>query len=142
MLLPMYDLLHYNSVFRDIFKRSLASLVDSPATVRSETPYSHALLSLSSYLLTHASSTSSSRALAYAHLALTTLLVVVEDDDIVSALCQPPPPGYPEVRLCRQVCSMSLAGQCVYIKISNELFKREHLTFHFHRRRDPRCVLC
>ncbi|KAF8514489.1 hypothetical protein JB92DRAFT_133643 [Gautieria morchelliformis] len=102
VLLPVYDLLHYNSVFRDIFRRSLAPPVDSAATVRSETSYSHALLSLSSYLLTHASSTSSPRALAYAHLALTTLLVVVGDDVIMSALCQPPPPGYPEVRLCRQ----------------------------------------
>lgn len=104
MLLPMYDLLHYNSIFRDVFRSSLVPVADSPATIQANTPHLHALLCLSSYLLTHASSTSSPRALAYAHLALTTLLVVVEDEAIISALCQQPPPGCPEVRLCRQVC--------------------------------------
>ena len=106
VLLPMYDLLHYNSVFRDIFRRSLTPLMNSPATAQFKTPYPHSLLCLSSYLLTHASSTSAPRALAYARLALTILLVVVEDDAIVNALCQSLQPERPDVRLCRQVCSL------------------------------------
>ena len=114
MLLPIYDLLYYNSVFRDIFRRSLTPLVDSSATVQSKTPLPHALLSLTSYILAHASSTSSPRALAYAHLALTTLLVVVEDDVIVGALCRSLQPEYPEIRLCRQVRSFIMGPYWVY----------------------------
>ncbi|KAF8591954.1 hypothetical protein K439DRAFT_1401390 [Ramaria rubella] len=103
VLLPVYDLLHYNQVFRNIFKVSLVPpSTDSQVMTQFNTSLPHAVLSLSSYILTHASSTSSPRTLAYSHLTLTLLLVWVEDGDIISALCQLPQPGSPAIRLCRQ----------------------------------------
>jgi hypothetical protein len=63
-------------------------------------PFPFALLTLSSYLFAHA--TSSPRAAAYANLALHVLLAMVEKDDVLTMLCQP---SSLEIRVCRQVRS-------------------------------------
>ena len=63
-------------------------------------PLPHTIVSLSSYLLTHATSTSS-RAIAYANIALNILLALVETKEIIRVFCEPSPHL---VRLCRQVC--------------------------------------
>ena len=62
------------------------------------------LISLASYLLTHASSVSSPRATAYANLALNILLSFAQNESIMGIFCQPFP-GV--IRLCRQVCFLS-----------------------------------
>ncbi|KAF8899008.1 hypothetical protein BD779DRAFT_1486579 [Infundibulicybe gibba] len=57
------------------------------------------LLSLSSYLLTHAGSTASLRSTAYANLSLNILLLLAEDDKIMSVLSKS---STSNIRLCRQ----------------------------------------
>ncbi|KIJ24304.1 hypothetical protein M422DRAFT_274945, partial [Sphaerobolus stellatus SS14] len=66
VLLPLYDLLRHNTTFKLVFVR----LIESPPDTAGPTPLPVALLSLSSYFLTHACSTGSSRTLAYARLDL------------------------------------------------------------------------
>ncbi|KAG5220686.1 Chromatin structure-remodeling complex protein [Salix suchowensis] len=58
------------------------------------------ILTLSSYLITHASSTASPRAAAYANLCLSVLLAFVENEALLGSLT----PSVPQaIRLCRQV---------------------------------------
>ena len=97
VLFPVFELVYLNHRFPLI-------LLDAPSVVRddgkSSTPPVLTLLTLSSYLLTHASSTSSARAIAYAHLALNVLLAFAENHDVMAYLSQPQPYN---IRLCRQV---------------------------------------
>lgn len=89
-LLPIYEFLRANSKFPSItLERS-----SKGATLLFTS------LSLSSYLLTHATSTSSPRSLAYANLSLNWLLLVAENGQMLSALAEPSPIS---IRLCRQV---------------------------------------
>ncbi|KAF7307059.1 DUF1741 domain-containing protein [Mycena indigotica] len=60
-------------------------------------PYN--IISLSSYILTHASSTSSPRTIVYANLCLNTLLALVQNDGILISFSQPTDE---RIRLCRQ----------------------------------------
>ncbi|KIY69176.1 hypothetical protein CYLTODRAFT_237652 [Cylindrobasidium torrendii FP15055 ss-10] len=92
ILLPIYEFIYSNSLF---VSETLKSLSD-PDT------QSHLLLtilSLSSYVLTHASSTSQPRSLAYANLALHTLLTFAENDAVLTVFCRP---CKQYIRLCRQ----------------------------------------
>ncbi|KAF9074812.1 hypothetical protein BDP27DRAFT_1380923 [Rhodocollybia butyracea] len=89
-LLPIYEFLGANWRFRSIL------LEKSPSSNQSLLFTS---LSLSSYLLTHATSATSSRALAYANLSLNWLLLISQEDEIMGALVQP---SSAVIHLCRQ----------------------------------------
>ncbi|KAL6310173.1 hypothetical protein BKA93DRAFT_722531 [Sparassis latifolia] len=96
ILLPVFEFLSANETFRRV-------LVETPETDSDKitsriAPLPYTLLTLSSYLLTHASSTSSPRATAYANLALNTLLVMAESKEILSSFCM----NKADIRLCRQ----------------------------------------
>ncbi|KAI0673322.1 hypothetical protein C8Q78DRAFT_1118463 [Trametes maxima] len=98
VLLPLFEFLHGSATFRKVFAKTLASREDKKsATATKSLPLT--LLTLSSYLLSHASSASSPRAIAYANLALNTLLVISESDEILAALRQE---TSQDIRLCRQ----------------------------------------
>lgn len=99
ILLPVFEFLHSSPVFRKSFLDSLVVVEDK--TPQRTPPFPYTILTLSSYLLTHATSLSSPRAIAYANLSLSILLVMVEHVEIVRTLCQSSPT---DIRLCRQVC--------------------------------------
>ena len=102
ILLPIFEPLHVNAFFAPILVEPLI-VPDDAGTSRSEhspNPLILTLFSVSSYVFTHASSVSSLRAVAYAHLCLNTLLLVSESELAVGALVRPT--RY-SVRLCRQV---------------------------------------
>ncbi|RDX51061.1 DUF1741-domain-containing protein [Lentinus brumalis] len=99
ILLPLYEFLHGSALFRRVFAATLATAEEEKKTASRITPLPLTLLSLSSYLLSHASSSSSPRAIAYANLAMSTLLVMAESDEIMSSLRAD---SKEDVRLCRQ----------------------------------------
>ncbi len=104
ILLPLFEFLHGSPTFRKVFASTLHVQEDSTKkTATRITPLPLTLISLSSYLLSHASSTSSPRAIAYANLVLNMLLVLVENDDTMTALH---PDNKEDIRLCRQVCAV------------------------------------
>ncbi|MCJ1381536.1 hypothetical protein MMC17_004647 [Xylographa soralifera] len=90
ILLSTYDFALANKLF-------CYNLITHSAPSSSEIPFS-AFLSLTSYILQHASR--STRASLYALLALTTLRILLEDVLLCKRLCQPTP--LLAVRLCRQ----------------------------------------
>ncbi|GLB35898.1 putative DUF1741 [Lyophyllum shimeji] len=96
ILLPILEFLHANPIFPRILLE-----YTSPQTMNSAhiTPPPFTILTLSSYLVTHASSTSSPRSLSYADLSLHILLAFVENDDLINGLCQPTETIIP---ICRQ----------------------------------------
>jgi hypothetical protein len=96
ILLPIFEFLHNNPIFSNI----LLGYISEDAKAGRIPPPPFTLLSLSSYLLTHASSTFSPRSMAYANLSLNILLGLVENDQVMEALCQP---SDINIRLCRQV---------------------------------------
>ncbi|KAI5116918.1 hypothetical protein M0805_003991 [Coniferiporia weirii] len=124
ILLPVHDFIHLNTVFNAVFLEPLISspspgvgtdtAIVGPADAQLLPPLVHTLLSLASYLLTHASSPQSARAAAYAALCLVTLLHLAENDVAMSALAQPPQPGAGPgsagIRLCRQRTPLLPAG--------------------------------
>lgn len=95
ILLPIFELVLRNRIFPSIL---VEGVKDAAGDKTSRSPLPHTIVSLSSYLLTHATSTSS-RAIAYANIALNTLLAFVETKEIFRVFCEPSP--HP-VRLCRQ----------------------------------------
>ncbi|KAI0801082.1 hypothetical protein C8Q74DRAFT_1240211 [Fomes fomentarius] len=99
IMLPLYEFLQGSPTFRRIFASTLAAAEEDKKTATRITPLPLTLLSLSSYLLSHASSSSSPRAIAYANLALNTLLVMSENDEIMAALQEE---SKEDIRLCRQ----------------------------------------
>ena len=95
MLLPVFEFLDSNPTFAEVLVK--------PFTQEDDSQDRFLVLSLvtaSSYILTHATSSASSRAVAYAHLSLNILLRLVQNPKISSAFCQPWPRP---IRLCRQV---------------------------------------
>ncbi|KAJ7070877.1 hypothetical protein C8F01DRAFT_1108188 [Mycena amicta] len=92
VLLPVFEFLR-----NPIFPLVLISPPESKSSALSSPPYT--ILSLSSYILTHASSTSSPRAIVYANLCLNTLLALVQNDGVLIAFSQPTDE---RIRLCRQ----------------------------------------
>ncbi|KAI0639595.1 hypothetical protein C8Q77DRAFT_1044240 [Trametes polyzona] len=99
ILLPLFEFLHGSQTFRKVFAETLTAHDEQKEAVSKSSPLPLTLLSLFSYLLSHASSSSSPRAIAYANLALNTLLVISESDEILAALCHD---AQEEIRLCRQ----------------------------------------
>ncbi|KAH9968618.1 hypothetical protein BC827DRAFT_267140 [Russula dissimulans] len=98
ILLPILEFVQRNRAFPSIFVEGIKD-ADAAGNRSSRSPLPHTVLSLSSYLLTHATSTSSSRAIGYANVALHILLNSAESDVIIRAFCEPSPQP---VRLCRQ----------------------------------------
>ncbi|KAH9982834.1 hypothetical protein BGW80DRAFT_47909 [Lactifluus volemus] len=96
ILLPILEFVLRNRTFSSILVEGIR---DAPGDKNSRPPLPHAIMSLSSYLLTHATSTSSFRAIGYANVALHILLASVESENIIRAFCEPSPQP---VRLCRQ----------------------------------------
>ncbi|KAH7886115.1 hypothetical protein F5I97DRAFT_2025897 [Phlebopus sp. FC_14] len=93
-LFPLFEFLFFNPIFTQVFMESPTSPTDKAGP-----PLHYTTLSLSSYLLTHASSSSSPRAMAYANLAMNMLLVLSENSRVMEAFCAP---SYQVIRLCRQ----------------------------------------
>lgn len=92
ILLPLYEFLRGNVLFSSVFLSSNEPdrTIPSPSST---------LLTLSSYLLTHATSTSQPRSVAYANLCINCLLALVETDAVLVALSKP---NNKPIRLCRQ----------------------------------------
>ena len=105
ILLPVFEFLHGSATFRKVFADNLTAHVEKKTSTPIP-PLPITLLSLTSYLVSHASSSSSSRSIAYANLALNMLLVMSESDEILNALRAD---TNEEIRLCRQVggCALS-----------------------------------
>jgi hypothetical protein len=103
VLLPIFEFLHLNMMFPLILLESIPMGSDQMTSTSRLSPPPFTLLTLSSYLLTHASSTSSPRATAYANLSLNILLAFVESDDIMHVFCQS---TRETIRLCRQVSTI------------------------------------
>ena len=97
ILLPIFEFVLRNRTFASIV---VEGVNDAAGDNTSRPPLPHTIVSLSSYLLTHATSTSS-RAIAYANIALNILLALVETKEVTRVFCEASP--HP-VRLCRQVC--------------------------------------
>lgn len=92
ILLPLYELLRGNVLFSSVFLSS-----NEPERTMPSPPST--LLTLSSYLLTHATSTSQPRSVAYANLCMNCLLALIETDAVLVALSKP---NTVPIRLCRQ----------------------------------------
>ncbi|KAJ6604834.1 hypothetical protein DFH09DRAFT_1123914 [Mycena vulgaris] len=94
VILPVFEFLRTNPTFPLVL---ISPSEETKSSAISSPPYT--ILSLSSYLLTHASSTSSPRAIVYANLCLNTLLTLVQNDGVLIAFSQP---SDERIRLCRQ----------------------------------------
>ena len=98
-LLPLFDFLHLNTIFTRAFLDATLN-VNEKAYSNRIPPLPCTVLSLSSYILTHASSSSSRRAMSYANLTMDLLLVMSENARIMETFCEP---STQAIRLCRQV---------------------------------------
>lgn len=96
ILLPIFEYLRTNSMFLTILLEH-ARKDTTPGRIP---PLPFTTITLSSYLLTHASSTSSPRSLSYANLSLNIILSIVENDDAMNQFCQP---TEIPIHVCRQV---------------------------------------
>ncbi|KAF9535662.1 hypothetical protein CPB83DRAFT_888345 [Crepidotus variabilis] len=96
VLLPVYEFLRGNPLFTTVL---LEDLVAPAADTNQITSLPCTLISLSSYLFSHASSISTTRSLGYASLALNTLLSLVENGVVMQFMTQT---TLPSIRLCRQ----------------------------------------
>lgn len=98
-LLPFYEFFQLNSTFRGLVLDGLSS-DGTPAEVRRpDKPLLITVISFSSYLFSHASSTSTPRSLAYANLALRVFLLIAEEETFVVKLST----ETGVVRICQQV---------------------------------------
>lgn len=95
ILLPIFEFVLRNRTLSSIL---VEGVKDAAGDKTSRPPLPHTIVSLSSYLLTHATSTSS-RAIAYANIALNILLAMVETKEVIRVFCEP---SLHPVRLCRQ----------------------------------------
>lgn len=99
-LLPLFEFLFFNPLFTQVFTDTTHS--DNGETTTSRIPpLSYTVLSLSSYLLTHGTSSASPRAMAYANLAMNVLLIMAENSRVMDMFCSQ---SVQPIRLCRQVC--------------------------------------
>ncbi|EGO31042.1 hypothetical protein SERLADRAFT_344288, partial [Serpula lacrymans var. lacrymans S7.9] len=99
VLLPVFEFLHLNPLFANVLVESMSSTRDEKSQSTQIPPPPFTLLTLSSYLLTHASSSSSSRAIAYANLSINMLLIMAENATVMDAFCQPVAES---IKLCQQ----------------------------------------
>ncbi|OJT08174.1 UPF0668 protein C10orf76 -like protein [Trametes pubescens] len=97
ILLPLFEFLHGSATFRKVFADTLIPQDGQASTPAKGLPLT--LLSMCSYLLSHASSSSSPRTIAYANLALNILLVISESEGVLGAMRQD---TQEDIRLCRQ----------------------------------------
>ncbi|KAH9004073.1 hypothetical protein EDB86DRAFT_2886537 [Lactarius hatsudake] len=95
ILLPIFEFVLRNRTFSSVL---VEDVKDAAGDKTLRPPWPHTIVSLSSYLLTHATSTSS-RAIAYANVALNILLAMVETKEVIRVFCEP---SLHPVRLCRQ----------------------------------------
>lgn len=102
VLLPVFEFLANNQTFAEVLVKPFTQEDDSQDRV-----LVLSLVTVASYILTHATSSASPRAAAYAHLSLNILLRLVQNPKISSAFCQP---RSRPIRLCRQVRRFSLDG--------------------------------
>ena len=102
VLLPVFEFLENNQSFAEVLVKPFTQEDDSQDHV-----LVLSLVTISSYILTHATSSASPRAVAYAHLSLNILLKLVQNPKIASAFCQP---WSRPIRLCRQVRSLPPDG--------------------------------
>lgn len=110
-LLPVFEFLFFNPPFAQV----LVDMIHKPSDNKQSAPVpplAYNILSLSSYVLTHASSSASPRTLAYANLALNTLLVMSENAAIMSVFCKPAS-SKEAIRLCRDFHSF----QCHRLRV-------------------------
>lgn len=96
-LFPIFELLSANTLFPAMLVEDAFPVKDTTGHI---SPLLHTILTLSSYILTHATSTSSPRSLSYANLSLHILLALVENDGAMSAMSKPSAIVIP---ICRQV---------------------------------------
>lgn len=99
-LLPVFEFLFFNPLFAQVLVDMIPKPPDSKQSALVP-PLAYNIISLSSYVLTHASSSASRRMMAYANLALNTLLVMSENAHIMSVFCKPAS-SKEVIRLCRQ----------------------------------------
>ncbi|KAG6380882.1 hypothetical protein JVT61DRAFT_5273 [Boletus reticuloceps] len=97
-LLPLFEYLFFNPLFTQVFTDTAHTDNSETATSRIP-PLSYTVLSLSSYLLTHGTSSASPRAMAYANLAMNTLLIMAENSRVMDVFCGQ---SVQLIRLCRQ----------------------------------------
>jgi hypothetical protein len=97
VLLPLYELLQRNIAFRAVFAAAVMSDADDTP---GRAPLPHTLMSVASYLVSHATSLSSARASAYAALVLQILLAISEKRELLRVLREP---SKADVVLCGQV---------------------------------------
>ncbi|KIJ66287.1 hypothetical protein HYDPIDRAFT_174431 [Hydnomerulius pinastri MD-312] len=103
-LLPLFEFLFFNPLFTQTFMDSASPSHHTTTTTTTTTltrnpPLPYTILSLSSYLLTHATSCSSPRAMTYANLAMNMLLVMAENARVMDVFCGE---SVQAIRLCRQ----------------------------------------
>lgn len=103
VLLPVYEFLSSNPSFPTILLEDLVSPLDSTTI-----PLFSTIVSLDSYLLSHALSTSSPRSIAYAGLSLNILLALVENNVVMEFITQT---SCPSIHLCRQVSLIVVFNQ-------------------------------
>ncbi|KAF9225457.1 hypothetical protein BS17DRAFT_599432 [Gyrodon lividus] len=97
-ILPLFEFLFFNPLFTQIFMDPVPS--DKAAMNTRRIPLlPYTTISLSSYLLTHGTSSSSPRAMAYANLAMNMLLVMAENSRVMDVFCEE---SVHPIRLCRQ----------------------------------------
>jgi hypothetical protein len=101
VLLPLFEFIHVNPTFSSVMLEPISKLDEKNQSDLPSSP-AFSILTLSSYLLSHASSAFSPRSVAYANLSLKILLAFVENDEVMTQFCQP---TQCHIRLCRQVRS-------------------------------------
>ncbi|KAG1828100.1 hypothetical protein EV424DRAFT_1471326 [Suillus variegatus] len=115
-LLPVFEFLFFNPLFAQV----LVDMIHKPSDNKQSAPVpplAYNILSLSSYVLTHASSSASPRTLAYANLALNTLLVMSENAAIMSRLPLLPVPSSTRAPVCALL-------DCCVLWLRHNLHKR------------------
>jgi hypothetical protein len=100
ILLPLFEFIHVNPTFCSVLMEPISGQREERVSNDASLPLPFTIITLSSYLLSHASSALSLRSVAYANLSLKILLALVENDEIMTLFCQPTEDS---VRLCRQV---------------------------------------
>jgi hypothetical protein len=120
VLLPMFEFLHLNQTFPLVLLEFTSTVSDQTSSSNRLSPPPFTFLTLSSYLLTHASSAASPRAIAYANLSLNILLTFVENEDVMSVFCQS---TQDSIRLCRQVSNIAVSFS------ATQLLRPEEIAF-------------
>jgi hypothetical protein len=105
-LLPLREFVQFNPSFLILsaqpFVYTIASATDAPGVKRSSTfTLPSTVLSLSSYILTHATSSAEPRAGAYAQVCLAIMLIWIRNPFVVKMMSMEK--ERTEARLCRQV---------------------------------------